>query len=77
MANRELSQMIHRELMLPITVKPVLRCQTKIDKTKILKTNDGLMKVKTKILRTNGGLMKVENIEKCSLGAFCNTFHLH
>ena len=32
---------------------------------------------KTKILKTNGSLMKVESIAKCSLGAFCNTFDLH
>ena len=38
-------------------------CLTKIDKTKVLKTNDSLM--------------RVENIAECSLGAFCNTFDLH
>ena len=45
------------------TVKPVLSGHSKIDKTKVLKTN--------------GSLMKVENIAECSLGAFCNTFDLH
>ena len=45
------------------TVKPVLRCHSKTDKTKILKTN--------------GSLMKVKSIAECSLGAFCNTFDLH
>ena len=45
------------------TVKPVLRDHSKIDKTKVLKTN--------------GSLMKVESIAECSLGAFCNTFDLH
>ena len=45
------------------TVKPVLSGQSKIDKTKVLKTN--------------GSLMKVESIAECSLGAFCNTFDLH
>ena len=46
-----------------ITVKPVLSCHSKMDKTKVLKTN--------------GSLMKVESIAECSLGAFCNTFELH
>ena len=45
------------------TVRPVLHGHSKIDKTKILKTN--------------GSLMKVESIAECSLGAFCNTFDLH
>ena len=45
------------------TVKPVLRGHSKIDKTKVLKTN--------------GSLMKVESIAECSLGAFCITFDLH
>ena len=45
------------------TVKPVLICHSKIDKTKVLKTS--------------GSLMKVESIAECSLGAFCNTFALH
>ena len=43
--------------------KPVLRGHTKIDKTKVLKTN--------------GSLMNVESIAECSLGAFCNTYDLH
>ena len=38
-----------------LTVKPVLSCHSKIDKTKVLKTN--------------GSLMKVKNIAKCSLSA--------
>ena len=45
------------------TVKPVLRGQLEIDKTKVLKTG--------------GSLMKIESIAECSLGAFCNTFDLH
>ena len=45
-----------------VSVKPVLNSHTKIDKTKVLKTNDSLMKVKS--------------IAECSLGAFCNTFDL-
>ena len=45
------------------TVKPVLSGHSKIDKTKILKTN--------------GSLMNAESIAECSLGAFCNTFDLH
>ena len=45
-----------------ITVKPVLSGHSKIDKTKVLKTN--------------GSLMKVESIAECSLGAFCYTFYL-
>ena len=45
------------------TVKPVLSGHSKMDKTKVLKTN--------------GSLMKVESIAECSLGAFCNTFDLH
>ena len=45
------------------TVKPVLSGYSKIDKTKVLKINDSLM--------------KVESIAECSLGAFCNTFDLH
>ena len=45
------------------TIKPVLSGHSKIDKTKVLKTNDSLM--------------KVESIAECSLGAFCNTSDLH
>ena len=45
------------------TVKPVLSCHSKIEKTKVLKTN--------------GSLIQVETIAECSLGAFCNTFDLH
>ena len=37
-----------------VTVKPVLSGHSKIDKTKVLKTN--------------GSLMKVESIAECSLG---------
>ena len=44
------------------TVKPVLSGHSKIDKTKILKTN--------------GSLMKVERIAEHSFGAFCNSFDL-
>ena len=44
------------------TVKPVLSSHSKIDKTKVLKTD--------------GSLMKVESTTECSLGAFCNTFDL-
>ena len=40
------------------TVKPVLSSLSKIEKTKVLKTN--------------GSLMKVQSISEC-LGAFCNT----
>ena len=32
---------------------------------------------KTKVLKTNGSLMKDKCIAECSLGAFCNTFDLH
>ena len=47
-----------------ITVKLVLSGHSKTNKTKILMTNDSLM--------------KVESIAECSpLGAFCNTFDLH
>ena len=45
------------------TVKPVLSGHSKIDKTKVLKTN--------------GSLMKVKSIAECSLRVFCNTFDLH
>ena len=45
------------------TVKPVLSGYSKIDKTKVLKTNVSLM--------------KVESIAECSVGAFCNAFDLH
>ena len=31
----------------------------------------------TKVLKTNCSLKKVESIAECSLGAFCNTFDLH
>ena len=47
----------------PYTVKPVFSDQSKIDKTKVLKTN--------------GSLMKVKSIAECSKRAFCNTFDLH
>ena len=46
-----------------ITVKPVLSGHSKIDKTKVLKTD--------------GSLMQVESIAECSLGASCNTLDLH
>ena len=45
------------------TVKPALNGHSKIDKTKVLKTN--------------GSLLKVKSIAECSLGAFCNSFDLH
>ena len=45
------------------TVKPVLSGHSKIDKTKVLKTDVSLMQVRC--------------IAECSLGAFCNTFDLH
>ena len=45
------------------TVKPVLSSNSKMDKTKALKTD--------------GCLIQVESIAECSLGAFCNTFNLH
>ena len=45
------------------TVKPVLSSNSKMDKTKALKTD--------------GSLIQVESIAECSLGAFCNTFNLH
>ena len=48
---------------LPTIVKPIFSVHSKLDKTKVLKTN--------------GSLMKVESIAECSLGAFCNTFDLH
>ena len=32
---------------------------------------------KTKVLKTNGSLMKVESIAECSKRAFCNSFDLH
>ena len=48
---------------LSYTVKPVFSSHSKIDKTKVLKTNCSLMKVKS--------------IAECSFGAFCNTFDLH
>ena len=57
-------QFVNRGLIpLSNTVKPVLSGHSKLDKTKVLKTN--------------GSLMKVESIAECSLGVFCNTFDLH
>ena len=50
-------------LGLHTTLKPVLSGHSKIDKTKVLKTD--------------GSLMQVESIAECSLGAFYNTFDLH
>ena len=44
------------------TVKPVFSGLSKIDKTKVLKTN--------------GSLMKVERISECSKRAFCHSFDL-
>ena len=43
--------------------KPIYSGHSKIDKTKVLKTN--------------GSLMNVESIAECSLGAFCNTITVH
>ena len=51
------------KLLYSKTCPPVLRGHSKIDQTKVLKTN--------------GSLMKVKNIAECSLGAFCNPFDLH
>ena len=45
------------------TIKHVLSGHSKIEKTKIL--------------MTNCGLMEVERLQNAPLGAFCNTFHLH
>ena len=36
-----------------------------------------LKKDKTKVLKTNGSLMKVKSIAECSLGAFRITFKFH
>ena len=49
--------------LLSNTVKPDLSGHSKIDKTKVLKTN--------------GSLMKVSSITESSKRAFCNTFDLH
>ena len=54
----------HQTILSQTTVKPALSGRSKIDKTKVLKTN-------------GSRLMKVESIAECSLGAFCNTFDLH
>ena len=50
-------------MSLIFSVKPDLSGHSKIDKTKVLKTN--------------GSLMQVKSIAECSTGAFCNTFGLH
>ena len=55
--------LIVSDVILISTVKPVLSSHSKIDKTKVLKTD--------------GSLMHVESIAECSLGAFCNTFDLY
>ena len=57
------AQKYKKDFIFFYTVKPVLSSHSKIDKTKVLKTN--------------GSLMKVKSIAECSLGAFCNTFDLH
>ena len=44
------------------TVNPILCGHSKIDKTKVLKTD--------------GSLVQVEKIAECSLAAFCNTLGL-
>ena len=54
---------VARNIPICFTVKSVLSSHSKLDKTKVLKTN--------------GGLMKVESIAECALGAFCNTFDLY
>ena len=53
------------EICMPKTcqVKPVLSNHSKIDKTKVFKTN--------------GSLMKGNILQNAPLGAFCNTFDLH
>ena len=48
---------------LSIIVEPVLSIHSKLDKTKLLKTDDISM--------------PVESIAECSLEALCNTFDLH
>ena len=53
----------HLSSYVNIPVKPVLSAHSKVDQTKVLKTN--------------GSLMEVESIAECSLGAFYNTFDLH
>ena len=58
--NRNISSKIKRS---KVTDYTVLSDHSKIDKTKVFKTN--------------GSLMKIESIAKCSLGAFCNTFDPH
>ena len=45
------------------TAKPVFSGHSKMNKTKVLKTN--------------GSLMKVESIAEYSLRVFCNTFDMH
>ena len=45
------------------TVKPVLSSHSKMDETKVLKTNCRLV--------------KVESVAEFPFGAFCNTFDLH
>ena len=50
---------ILREITMQSTVKPVLSRHSKIDKTKVLKTN--------------GSIMKVVSISECAKRAFCNT----
>ena len=51
------------DVILISKIKPVLSGHSKIDQTKVLKTD--------------GSLMHVESIAECSLGAFCNTFDLY
>ena len=58
-----LNENVTSALELGYSVKTVLGSHLKIDKTKVLKTN--------------GSLMKVKSIAECSHGAFCNTFDLH
>ena len=55
------------------TVKPVQNGHSKIDKTKILKTNGSLMQVKS-IAECSKGLMKVKSIAECSLWSILQYF---
>ena len=65
-----LSEIYKRKELIQFKVKPVLSGHSKIDKTKVLKTNESSMKVES---IAECSLVIVE----CSLGAFCNTFDLH
>ena len=56
------------------TVKPVLSCNSEIDKTKVLKQCGSLMQVKSIVEFSTAG-QKYCRMLHC--GAFCNTFDLH